>query len=145
VLAGVAGASTTKCKPLDGVNVWGTIAEGKSSPRTEFIYNVEPFRGAIRQGDWKLIWRTILPSSVELYNLADDPFEKKNVAAMHADKVAAMQARLETAGKESAKPLALLYIVQTALKASVPLLPTDEGFYTDAGDDATPPKIGSAH
>ena len=39
----LAGAATTKCKPLDGVNVWGTIAEGKSSPRSEVVYNVEPF------------------------------------------------------------------------------------------------------
>ena len=143
--AALAGASTAKCKPLDGVNVWHTIAEGKLSPRTEFIYNVEPFRGGLRQGDWKLIWRTTLPSSVELYNLAEDPYEKNNVAAAHPDKVAAMQARLETAGKESAKPLALLYIMQTAMKATVPLLPTDEGFYTDADDDTATPKIGTAH
>jgi arylsulfatase A-like enzyme len=143
-LAALAGASTDKCKPLDGVNVWDTIAEGKPSPRSEFIYNVEPFRGGMRQGDWKLIWRTVLPSSVELYNLATDPYEKNNVAALHPDKVAAMQARLETAGKESAKPLALLYIMQTGMKATVPLLPTDEGFYTDADDDTTPPTIGTA-
>jgi hypothetical protein len=30
-------------------------------------------------------------------------------------------------------------------KATVPLLPTDEAFYTDDDDDSTPPKIGSAH
>jgi arylsulfatase A-like enzyme len=144
-LAAVASASTAKCKPLDGLNVWDTIAEGKASPRSEFIYNVEPFRGAVRQGDWKLIWRTTLPSSVDLYNLADDPYEKHNVAAAHSDKVAEMQARLETAGKESAKPLALLYIMQTAMKSTVPLLPTDEGFYTDADDDPAPPKIGNGH
>lgn len=111
----------------------------------EFIYNVELFRGGLRQGDWKLIWRTVLPTSVELYNLADDPYEKNNVAAAHPDKVAAVQARLETAGKESAKPLALHYIMQAGMKATVPLLPTDEGFYTDADDDTTPPRIGSAH
>jgi arylsulfatase A-like enzyme len=144
-LAALAGASTAKCKPLDGVNVWDTIAEGKPSPRTEFIYNVEPFRGGMRQGDWKLIWRTVLPTSVELYNLAEDPYENNNVAAAHPDKVAAMQARLETAATESAKPLALLYIMQTGMKATVPLLPTDEGFYTDTDDDRTPPRIGPAH
>lgn len=144
-LAALAGASTAKCKPLDGVNVWDTIAEGQASPRSEFIYNVEPFRGSVRQGDWKLIWRTVLPSNVELYNLAADPYEKSNVAAAHPDKVAAMQSRLETAGKESAQPLALLYIMQTGLKSDVPLLPTDEGFYTDADDDPIPPKLGNAH
>jgi arylsulfatase A-like enzyme len=143
--AALAGASTAKCKPLDGMNVWDTIAEGKPSPRTEVIYNVEPFRGGVRQGDWKLIWRTLLPSSVDLYNLSQDPYETNNVAAAHPDKVAAMQGRLETVGKESAKPLALLYIFQTGLKSTVPLLPADETLYTDNDDDHTPPKIGSAH
>ena len=143
--AKLAGASTQKCKPLDGVDMWDTIAENKPSPRTEFIYNVEPFRGAVRQGDWKLIWRTVLPSSVDLYNLAEDPYEKNNAAAAHPDKVAEMQARLEVAGKESAKPLALLWIVQTAMKSAIPLLPTDENLYTDDDNDPVPPKIGSEH
>ena len=143
--AKLAGASTQKCKPLDGVDMWDTIAENKPSPRTEFIYNVEPFRGAVRQGDWKLIWRTMLPSSVDLYNLAEDPYEKNNAAAAHPDKVAEMQARLEVAGKESAKPLALLWIVQTAMKSAIPLLPTDENLYTDDDNDPVPPKIGSEH
>ncbi len=105
----LAGASTAKCKPLDGVNVWDTIAEDKPSPRTEVVYNVEPFRGALRQGDWKLIWRTLLPTSVDLYNLAEDPYEKNNVAAAHPDKVAAMQARLVALGKEQAKPLFFVF------------------------------------
>jgi arylsulfatase A-like enzyme len=143
--AALAGASTAKCKPLDGRDAWLTISEGKPSPRTEFIYNVEPFRGAVRDGDWKLIWQTTLPSNVELFNLAQDPYEENNVAAAHPDKVAAMQQRLEIVGKESAKPLALTYILQTAMKSSIPLLPTDEGFYTDDDDDPTPPKIGNAH
>ncbi len=102
-LAALAGASTARCKPLDGVNVWDTIAEGKASPRTEVIYNVEPFRAAVRQHDWKCIWRPLIPSSVDLYNLAEDPYEKNNVAAAHPDKVAAMQARIESLGKEAAQ------------------------------------------
>src|SRR5262249_28315420 len=144
-LAALAGASTAKCKPLDGVNVWETISEGKASPRTEIIYNIEPFRGAVRQGDWKLIWRTMIPTSVDLYNITEDPYEKNNAAAAHPDKVAEMQKRLEAAGKESAKPLGLLWIVQTAMKSAIPLLPTDETLYTDDDDDSTPPKIGSEH
>jgi arylsulfatase A-like enzyme len=144
-LAALAGASTTKCKPLDGVNVWDTIAEGKPSPRTEIVYNIEPFRGAVRQGDWKLIWRTLIPTSVDLYNLAEDPYEKNNVATAYPDKVAEMQKRIEAAGRESAKSQALLWILQTAMKSNVPLLPTDEAFYTDDDNDPTPPKIGSGH
>jgi hypothetical protein len=30
------------------------------------------------------------------------------------------------------------------MKATVPLLPTDEAFYTDTDDEPTPPKIGTA-
>ena len=99
------------------MNVWDTIAEGKPSPRTEVVYNVEPFRGAVRQGDWKLIWRTLIPTSVDLYNLAEDPYEKNNLAAAHPDKVAAMQERLNALGKESAKPLALVYVGSVGLSA----------------------------
>ena len=43
-LAALAGASTATCKPLDGVNVWETLAAGKPSPRAELVYNLEPFR-----------------------------------------------------------------------------------------------------
>ena len=55
----LAGASTAKCKPLDGVNVWDTIAAGQPSPRTEMVYNLEPYRAALRQGDWKLVMKNM--------------------------------------------------------------------------------------
>src|SRR5262249_56830210 len=70
-LARLAGASTAKCKPLDGMDVWDTISEGKPSPRAEAVYGIEPFRGAVRQGDWKLAWQAILPSTPALLNPAD--------------------------------------------------------------------------
>ncbi|TLD71865.1 arylsulfatase [Phragmitibacter flavus] len=129
-LAGLAGASTAKCKPLDGLNVWNTLAENQPSPRSEIIYNIEPFRGALRQGDWKLIWRTMLPSSVDLYNLAQDPSEQTNLAAQHPDKVIALQQRLDTLAKESAKPLFLADQFKVIMKnmAGEPVLPIDEGF-----------------
>lgn len=144
-LAALAGASTARCKPLDGMNVWDTIAENKPSPRTEFFYNVEPFRAGIRQGNWKLIWRTMLPSSVDLFNLAEDPYEKNNVAAAHPDKVAALQARLEAASKEAAKPMAIGWIVGEAMNSAVPLLPNAEGLLTDEDGGNLMPKIGTAH
>lgn len=102
-LAGLAGAKLGKSKPLDGTDVWPTISAGKPSPRTEIVYNIEPFRGAVRQGDWKLIWKTTLPSVVELYNIAEDPSEKNNLAAEHPDKVAALQKRVNELAATMAK------------------------------------------
>lgn len=129
-LAALAGASIAKCKPLDGVNVWDAIAGGKPSPRSEFVYNIEPFRAGLRQGDWKLIWRTMLPSSVDLYDLSRDPSEKNNLAAAHPDKVVAMQQRLDTLAKEASKPLFLVDQFKFVMKnmKGEPVLPTDEGF-----------------
>lgn len=143
-LAALAGASTTKCKPLDGVNVWDTIAEGKPSPRSEIIYNVEPFRGALRQGDWKLIWRSMLPTSVDLYNLAEDPSKKNNLAAANADKVAEMQKRLDALAKEAVKPLFFVDQMKVVMKNmnGEPLMPGDDSF---GDDDNRPPSIGSEH
>ena len=126
-LANLAGASTAKCLPLDGLDVWRTISANAPSPRTEVVYNVEPFRGAVREGDWKLIWRTLIPTSVDLYNLADDPYETNNVAAAHPDKVAAMQDRLNALGKESAKPLALMYVAGVGLAHGKPLMASEDG------------------
>jgi arylsulfatase A-like enzyme len=106
-LAKLAGGSTAQCKPLDGLDVWPALSEGKTSPRTEIVYNVEPFRAAIRQGDWKLVWRTVLPRSVELYNIANDPSEKENLAVQHPEKVLSLQQRVDELAAQAAKPLLL--------------------------------------
>ena len=134
-LAKLTGASTGKCRPLDGLDVWGTISEGKPSPRTEIVYNIEPFRAAIRQGDWKLVWRTLLPSSVELYNIAQDPSEKNNVAAENPDKVAELQKRIEELAKASVKPLVLVEqfkATQQRLQGE-PALPGEDAYYQQEG------------
>jgi arylsulfatase A-like enzyme len=128
--AALAGASTAKCKPLDGINVWDTIAEGKPSPRTEIIYNVEPFREAVRQGDWKLVWRTLLPFNVELFDLTQDPSEMNNLAAQHSEKVATLQQRFDELAKQSEKPLFLVDQFKMVIKGmhGEPILATDEDF-----------------
>lgn len=126
--ASLAGASVSKAKPLDGLNAWRAIAEGDDSPRSEIIYNIEPFRAAIREGDWKLVWRTMLPSSVELFNLRDDPSEKENLAAAHPEKVAAFQDRLNKLAGEAAKPLFLVdqfKVVQRNMQGE-PVLPIED-------------------
>jgi arylsulfatase A-like enzyme len=127
-LAAVAGASTAKCKPLDGMNFWATIAQGQPSPRNEVIYNVEPFRAGVREGDWKLVWRAPLPASVELYNIGTDPYEKKNVAAENPEIVARLQKRANELAATQEKPLVLMTEFQEIRKrlALPPALPGAE-------------------
>jgi arylsulfatase A-like enzyme len=131
-LAGLAGADATKGKPLDGLDVWSTLSEGKPSPRQEVVYNIEPFRGGVRQGDWKLIWRTPLPSTLELYNIAQDPSEQHDVAAQNPQKVEELQKRIETLARESAKSLFLVEQFKVLKSAShgPPALPSEDGYFT---------------
>jgi len=106
-LLGVAGATLGKNKPLDGIDVWKTISTGAPSPRTEIIYNIEPFRAGVRENNWKLIWRTPLPATLELYDIGADPYEKNDVASEHPEIVARLQKRANTLALEAQKPLLL--------------------------------------
>ena len=54
-----------------------------------------------------MIWRTPLPAAVELYNIAQDPSEKNNVAAANPEKVAALQNRANDLAAVMVKPLLL--------------------------------------
>lgn len=131
-LAQLAGASVGKAKPLDGIDVWSTISNGAPSPRQEIVYNIEPFRGGVRIGDWKLIWRTPLPSALELYNIPQDPSEKTNLAESNPSKVAELQKRIEQLARESAKSLFLVDAF-TAVRGAArgpPSLPGDESYFT---------------
>ncbi|WP_296715542.1 arylsulfatase [Rhodoblastus sp.] len=136
-LAGLAGASLAKTKPLDGLDVWGTISEGKASPRKEIIYNIEPFRAGVREGDWKLIWRTPLPQSVELFNIAKDPYEKTNLAAENPDKVAQLQKRANELAAVQVQPL-WLATEFGALKKRMGLPPAFPDMDTLSGGEAAP-------
>jgi arylsulfatase A-like enzyme len=127
-IATLAGARLDGGKPLDGMDVWPTVSEQKPSPRTEVVYDIEPFRGAVRQGDWKLVWRTALPSRTELFNLRDDPGEQTTIADRHPDKVKELQSRIEAASRDAAPPLFFVESFRTlksTLFATV-TLPEDE-------------------
>src|SRR5262249_44729934 len=98
------------------------------SPRTEIVYNIEPFRAGIREDNWKLIWRTPLPAAVELYNLARDPSETTNLAAANPERVEAMKRRVNELASAMVKPF-LLQIEFQAMRARLalpPALPNEE-------------------
>jgi arylsulfatase B len=131
-LIGLAGSKASKAKPLDGLDMWPTLSEGKPSPRQEVVYNIEPFRGGLRVGDWKLIWRTPLPSSLELYNIPQDPSEKSDLAASNPQKVAELQKRIEELARESAKSLFLVDAFASVKHGAhgPPALPTEDAYFT---------------
>jgi len=134
-LAGRAGASLAGTKALDGMDQWATISTGAASPRTEVVYNVEMFRGAVRQGDWKLVWRVPLPAKVELFDIAQDPQEKNNVATENPEAVARLQARIGMLAGEMAKSQFFGAMFQSYMgrHAGPPVFPNEDGFY-EQGD-----------
>jgi arylsulfatase A-like enzyme len=102
-LVRLAGGTLDQPLPLDGIDVWPTIAEGKVSPRSELILSVpgletsETGPPAIRVGDYKLV-------GDELYHLADDPGETRDLAGQMPDRVAAMKLRLQQLAEERRTP-----------------------------------------
>jgi arylsulfatase A-like enzyme len=131
---GLAGGSTAKAKPLDGLDMWPTLSAGRPSARTEIVYNVEIFRAGVREGDWKLVWRAPLPQRVELYNIAEDPAEQHDRAAEHPEKVAALQQRANQLAGEMA-PSPLLQTEFQALRGRLALPPALPEHEIDLDDE----------
>jgi arylsulfatase A-like enzyme len=111
-LAGLARAKLDKNKPLDGVDAWPLISRGAPSPRDEIVYNVEPFRAAVRKGDWKLHWLTLLPGRVELFDLTRDVSETTDLAIQNPEKVEELKKRIEELAREAVKPLLVMEALQ---------------------------------
>jgi len=127
-LAGLAGAALGKNKPLDGMDMWPTLAEGKPSPRTEIVYNVEPMTGAVRQGDWKLVWKAVLPQSIELFDLSKDERETTNLANQNPEMVKKLQARITELASQMAPPLIMHDAVKLLLQSPTLLPDASEMF-----------------
>ncbi len=77
--------------PLIGKSWHRVLAGQEESPRTEQDYLAWEIFGnhAVRQGDWKLRWeyKPFGKGDWELFNLATDPAERKDLAAEHPDKI----------------------------------------------------------
>jgi arylsulfatase A-like enzyme len=85
----------------------------------------------VRRGDWKLVWRTPLPSALELYNIAEDPSEKTNLTDKNPPKVAELQKRIEELARESAKSLFLVeaFKAVTSSAHGAPALPNEDAYF----------------
>ena len=114
-LAGLAGAQLGKNKQLDGLNVWPAISEGKPSPRDEVVYNIEPFRGAVRKGDWKLVWQALLPPRMELFDISHDTSETTNLTETNPEKVKELQTRIEGLAREAVPPLFIADVMRIVI------------------------------
>jgi arylsulfatase A-like enzyme len=86
------GAKVKPAKPLDGVNLLPYLSgENKGKPH-ESLYWKFGQQWAVRKGDWKLVVARGGSMQPELYNLADDIGEKKNLASEMPDVLASLQA-----------------------------------------------------
>jgi arylsulfatase I/J len=116
----LAGGRSAQNQPIDGLDIWPSMTAGRPSPHTE-ILNTTPRTGAIRVGAWKLVLNgqaaanemleiekdgsaSTGPETVELFNLTEDPSEKTNLAAGHAEKVKQLRARYDALASQALPP-----------------------------------------
>ena len=113
------GAKSEQKLPVDGRDIWPVLTQGKASPHAAILLNTTPNNGAVRAGDWKLVVRNGAEdpdggtppkksgkSSVELFNLKDDPYEKTNLADKNTEKVAELRSVLAGFAKQAVPPKA---------------------------------------
>jgi arylsulfatase A-like enzyme len=92
-------------EPLDGVSILPLLT-GKEQPARTFYWHFPHYTnqgsrpaGAVREGNWKYI-EHYEDGTAELYDLADDVGETRNLAADHPDKVKELRAKLAAWRKE---------------------------------------------
>src|SRR5262249_33783196 len=81
-----------------GRDIWPLLSGMGKPPADSVLYwNIGQAK-SIMDGDWKLIVPRAKGANPELYNITDDPFEKKNLAADKPDVVATLRKKLEEQG-----------------------------------------------
>jgi arylsulfatase A-like enzyme len=71
-------------KLLDGINLIPVLKGGSKGPDRALFWRLAN-RFAVRKGDWKLV-RDRPENGIELFNLAEDPGETKDLAAQNGEK-----------------------------------------------------------
>lgn len=112
----LAGAKMEQSLPLDGMDVWPALAEGKSLPERPILLNTTPRNGAVRVGNWKVVRKngaddpddadnsTVAEETIELFDLSADPYETHNLAKENAAKTAELVKTLEGFASQAIPP-----------------------------------------
>src|SRR5262249_46015723 len=93
--AALAGVPVEASWKLEGRDIRPLLAGEGKAPPPPALYWKTPRQAAVRVGDWKLIVSQRGRGMVELYNLADDPTEKKDLVAEKPKRVEALRKVLE--------------------------------------------------
>jgi arylsulfatase A-like enzyme len=98
-LCALAGAKPAGDLNWDGRDIWPVLSGREKSPPPRTLYSAAPRFGSqmVRHGDWKLIVHhgdERKPARDELYDLASDLGESKNLAGEQPDVLAAMKQHL---------------------------------------------------
>jgi arylsulfatase A-like enzyme len=75
---------------MDGVNRMPHFQGDVEDISDEDFFWMSHHRGALRQGDWKIVVDNAPQSSARLYHIGDDPEESENLAAVESSRTAAM-------------------------------------------------------
>ena len=105
----VAGLKHLIPEERDSLSAWRVISRGKRSKRKEIVLNIDKddinnlWSGAVRSGDYKLIWgqskllkqkHPELRDQRQLFNVIQDPGERNNLAAVMPDKVKELEQKI---------------------------------------------------
>ena len=116
-LVKLAGAPVEQKLQPDGLDIWPVLTQGAKSPHDAILLvGNKPGVSAIRMGDWKLLLNASDRDAedqvgdqkgtgeIELYNLADDISESKNLADAQPEKVKGMRTRLDAMLRNAVLP-----------------------------------------
>lgn len=104
-LVRLAGGSPDAGPPLDGRDIWNTLASGAPSPHDHLLLALGRQEGALRRGPWKLVAYFEPQKAHELFDLSKDPRETTDVAAANPKIAEAMLAELEAYRAQAAPPI----------------------------------------
>ncbi|HUY92258.1 MAG TPA: sulfatase-like hydrolase/transferase [Pirellulales bacterium] len=90
-LARLTGAKTDDTWQLEGRDVWPLLAGKAAGSALPALYWNTGSAVGVLDGDWKLIVSGRAEKKIELYNLADDPAEAKDLVAAEPEQVARLQ------------------------------------------------------